>query len=414
MRVPLKSSVPALFFLVLALTVASVDSRSGQSGASTKSGAGPAGYVNTFVGSAGADMANTYPGAALPFGMIQWSPDTTTGLVKHAESYLYQEDGIRGFSLNHLSGPGCPVMGDVLIQPVVSMPSSSPATSVDAYQAKFSHRNEQASPGYYAVGFDNGIKIQLTVTTRAGMGDFTFPGSPDSTILFNVGRDATGVRSASIEISGDHEIAGSVTTGGVCGVKLNQYTVYFAAEFNRPFKTFGTWNGPQVDRGHRSASGPGTGGFVTFDTTTSPVVQMKVALSYVSVANARLNLHQEIPAWEFDTVRQAAHRQWDRDLERISVSGGTEDERRVFYTALYHALLHPNTFSDVNDQYIGFDDKIHVARGFTFYANFSGWDIYRCEVQLLADAVSQGNERHGGVVGSGCPTGRRPAALAPG
>ena len=384
MQKVLKSSLLVILFLSLMLLSVNVESRSGQSSARTAAPTGPADYVNTFVGTAGPDMGNTYPGAALPFGMIQWSPETTRGFIKHAGSYLYDDDSIRGFSLTHLSGPGCPIMGDVLIQPVVAAVASSPATDESAYWAKFSHSNEAASPGFYSVGFDNGAKVQLAVTTRAGIGNFTFPAATDSTIIFDVGRNATGVQSATIEITGDRRIAGSVSTGHFCSVTENKYTVYFAAEFSRPFASFGTWSGPTVNTGQRSVTGPGTGGWVGFDTTKDQAVEMKVGLSYVSEANARMNLAKEIPGWNFDAVRQAAHNRWNHDLNRISVSGGTDDQKRVFYTALYHALLHPNTFSDVNDQYIGFDDKIHLAKGFTQYANYSGWDIYRSEMQLVA------------------------------
>jgi predicted alpha-1,2-mannosidase len=384
MRKALKSSLPALFLVSLMLLSVKSESRSGPSGAPATAPTGPADYVNTFVGTAGRDMGNTYPGAALPFGMIQWSPETSTGFIKHDGSYFYGDDGIRGFSLNHLSGPGCPIMGDVLIQPVVGEVAASPATSATAYLQKFSHSNEKASPGYYSVGFDNGAKVQLAVTTRAGIGNFAFPASANSTILFDVGRNGTGVNSGTIEITGDRQIAGSVSTSHFCVVTEDKYTVYFAAEFSRPFASFGTWNGPSVNKGQRSVTGPGAGGFVGFDTTKDQVVEMRIALSYVSMANARMNLAREIPGWSFDVVRQAAHRRWNQDLGRISVSGGTEDERRVFYTALYHVLLHPNTFNDASGQYIGFDDKIHLAKGFTQYANYSGWDIYRDEVQLLA------------------------------
>jgi len=384
MRKALKSSLPVLLLLSLMLCSVNVESRSGQSSARAASPTGPADYVSTFVGTAGPDMGNTYPGAALPFGMIQWSPETTTGFITHSGSYIYNDDGIRGFSLTHLSGPGCPIMGDVLIQPTVGEVATSPATSATAYLAKFSHTNEAASPGFYSVGFDNGTKVQLAVTTRAGIGNFTFPASTDSSILFDVGRDATSVSSASIEITGDRRIAGSVSTGHFCSVTEDKYTVYFAAEFSRPFTSFGTWNGPSVNKGQRSVTGPGTGGWVGFDTTKDHGVVMKIALSYVSEANARMNLAKEIPGWNFDAVRQAAHNRWNHDLGLITVNGGTDDERRVFYTALYHALLHPNTFSDVNNEYIGFDDRIHLAKGFIQYANYSGWDIYRCEIQLVA------------------------------
>jgi predicted alpha-1,2-mannosidase len=315
--------------------------------------------------------------------MIQWSPETDSGFVKNPGSYIYGDSAIRGFSLNHLSGPGCAVLGDVPIMPVVGAVTSSPTASPTAYSSKFSHTNEQASPGFYAVSLDSGVKIQLTVTTRAGIGSFTFPASADSTFLFEVGRNATGVRNATIEFTGNQRISGSVVTGAFCGAP-NKYTVYFAAEFNRPLAKFGTWEGSAVNSGRRFVSGPHTGGFVGFDTTQDQAVELKVALSYVSVANARKNLDQEIPGWDFEMARKAAHDTWNHELGGIAVSGGTDEENRVFYTALYHVLLQPNVFSDVNDGYIGFDNRIHVAKGYTQYANFSGWDVYRDEVQLLA------------------------------
>ncbi len=342
-------------------------------------------YVNPYIGTAGPDPANTFPGPALPFGMIQWSPDTLRGYDKtHAGNYLYDDHEILGFSLNHISGSGCPLMGDVLITPVAGAITASPAIGVTAYGAKFSHANEKASPGYYSVALDNGTKVQLTVTTRASIGDFAFPASAHSTLLINVGRNASGVYNASFEVTSDRRIEGSVFTGGFCSRKRNSYTVYFSAEFSRPFTGFGTWEGPAVSRGVRSVRGAKTGGYVEFDTTQVQAVQMRVGLSYVSAAKARENLESEIPGWNFEAVRKAARAQWNRDLGLIDISGGTEDEKRVLYTALYHALLHPNVFNDVDGQYIGFDQQVHMAKGFNMYANFSGWDIYRCEVQLLA------------------------------
>ena len=384
MRKPMPLSLPVLLLAVMLLSV-SGELRSGQTGANTHEGSGPADYVNTFVGTAGPDMGNTYPGAALPFGMIQWSPETTTGYIRRGGSYVYSDDTIRGFSLTHLSGPGCPVLGDIPIQPVVGGVTSSPATDALEYLAKFSHRNEEASPGFYSVGLDNGAKVELTVATRAGLGRFSFPASRrGSNILFDVGHNSTDVMDASIEIEGTNKISGSVSSGALCHNAPNRYTVYFVAEFDRPFSSFGTWNGYTVNKNQRSATGPHTGGWVGFDPATSGVVELRIALSYVSVANAWENLNRDMPGWDFDAVRAAARNKWNDDLERISVTGGTDDEKRVFYTALYHAFLHPNVFSDVNNEYAGFDKKIHVAKGFTLYANFSGWDIYRCEVQLLA------------------------------
>jgi len=393
MRKTVRRSLPILLFFTLLQTP--VRGRPGVLAPGNGAAAGPADEVNTFVGTAPVrpvegmragvfDTGNTFPGAALPFGMVQWSPDTETGFLKRRTSYFYGDDAIRGFSLNHLSGPGCQIMGDVLIQPIAQAVNASPATNESAYWTKFSHGDEEASPGYYSVGFNNGIKVQLAVTTRAGIGKFAFPASADSGIIFNVGRNATVVHTASLEITGNREVAGSVSGGNFCRETRNKYTVYFAAEFNRPFNTFGTWKGASVNKGQRSVEGPETGGWVGFDTTQDHDVVMRVALSYVSIANARKNLAKEVPGWNLEQVREAAHDRWNHDLNLITIEGGTTELRRVFYTALYHALLHPNIFDDVNGEYIGFDYKVHRARGFHVYANFSGWDIYRCQVQLLA------------------------------
>jgi predicted alpha-1,2-mannosidase len=386
MRHAFKSFLPEILLLGL-LQPAVCAPRSVKSKPEGEAIAGFAKYVNPFIGTAGADMANTFPGAALPLGMIQWSPDTLRGFAPNGfsqGSYVYSDDQIRGFSLTHLSGPGCRVMGDVPIIPFPGAVITSPAMAPAVYLEKFSHANEKASPGFYSVVFNNGTRVQLTVTARSGIGDFVFPRAHRSSLLFDVGRNATSVRTATIEITGQNEIAGSVSTGGFCGPKRGKYTLYFAAEFNRPFTRFGTWKAASVNARRRSVTGPQTGGFVEFDTTIDRNVEMKVALSYVSVANAWKNLAKEIPGWNFNSVHQAALRRWNHDLGLITVKGGTANEKRVFYTALYHALLHPNVFNDVNGQYIGFDDRIHVAKGFQVYTNISGWGVYRGEAQLLA------------------------------
>jgi len=374
-------SLLLLSFLPLVLLTVGCQKETGPAEVAATPVTQPANYVNTFVGTS-AD-GNTFPGATMPFGMIQWSP--TSGFKEHAGGYVYTDDVIRGFSLNHLSGPGCPIMGDVPIMPWVGAVTSSPAEDIKSYSAKFSHANEAASPGFYSVGLDNGVKVELTVTARAGIGRFEFPSSADAKVLFKVSQTANhnGVRTATIEITGNNRISGTVTTGGFCSYP-NKYTVYFVAEFNRPFTKIGTWKASSVKEGRRSVSGPETGGFVGFDTTKNRTVEMKVAISYVSVANAWKNLDAEIPGWDFDAVRKAAHDTWNRELGMIEVGGGTKEEDRVFYTALYHTLLAPTVFSDVNGEYMGFDNHVHVAKGYTQYANYSGWDIYRDEVQLIA------------------------------
>jgi predicted alpha-1,2-mannosidase len=350
-------------------------------------------YVNTFIGTGrgtaqefigGGAGGNTFPGATLPFGMVQWSPDTMGGFSREeAGSYVYNDDAIRGFSLTHLSGPGCPVYADVPFMPFEGEVRASPASDRDAYMAKFSHEHERAAPGYYEVTLDSGIKVSLTATARSGVGTFAFSSSKDAGLLIDVGRDATGVTDASLNFTGDRQVSGSVKSGRFCDTR-NQYKLYFFAEFDRPFKSFGTWREAGIKRGERAVEGAKIGGYVSFDTMTNKLVQLKVGLSYVSVKNAELNLRAENGGRDFAAVRDAASARWNQMLGRIEVGGGTLAERQVFYTALYHALLHPNVFSDVNGEYVGFDNRVHVARGRAQYANYSGWDIYRSEAQLLA------------------------------
>lgn len=349
-------------------------------------------YVNPFVGTGDSPLpdylggnasANTFPGATLPFGMIQWSPDTENSFGKDARgSYRYKDSAIRGFSLTHLSGPGCPVFGDVPIMPFVGAVTSAP----NDYVAKFSHANEKASPGFYEVALDSGVSVSLTATARTGSSLFTFPSTPNATMLINLGRNATGVTHTEARAVGDRRIDGSITSGGFCDTR-NKYKLYFVAEFDRPFKSSGMWLNEHVAHGARAVGGVKdikTGAFVTFDATTERTVRMKVGLSYVSKQNAALNLRTENPGWDFDEVRGRADERWNEALRRIEVEGGTLEEKRVFYSALYHTLLHPNTFSDANGEYIGFDDQVHNTGGRTHYANFSGWDIYRSQMPLVA------------------------------
>ncbi|MFB3924258.1 MAG: GH92 family glycosyl hydrolase [Terriglobia bacterium] len=390
---PLRATITLFFLVVLTLFLIlpslNAQPRTHSGNAHAELDVDLTAFVDPFVGTDGTSgwtIGCTVPGVTLPFGMVQWSPDTTAVGIPESEragTYIYRDNAISGFSLNHLSGVGCPVMADVPIMPVVGAITSSPSARAVDYAARFSHAREHASPGFYAVSLDNGVKVELTTTTRAGIGRFTFPASPDSTFLFDVGRNSGEVSDATIEIIGNRKVSGSVSSGKFCGGP-NKYKVYFVAEFSRPFAKFGTWKDSLVSQSQRSERGHRTGGFVGFDTTKSRMVGLKIALSYVSIENAWKNLSREIAGRHFDAVRRASHETWNKELGLIKVSGGTDEMMRVFYTALYHAVLHPNVFSDVNGEFIGFDDKVHLARGYTQYANFSSWDIYRGQVQLLA------------------------------
>lgn len=336
----------------------------------------PAQYVNTLVGTD--NDGNTFPGATVPFGMVQLSPDTTRGGFYH-----YRDKAIRGFSLTHLSGAGCPAYADLPFMPVTSPVKSSPATNADDYAAGFSHRGEEAAPGYYRVALDTGAEVELSATSRTGFAVVNYPAGSEAGLLFNAGGSANGDSDSAVEIVGDEQVTGQATSGAFCDSKTS-YTIYFAARFDRPFRSFGTWAGANIMHGTRAAKGKQAGVFLSFDPSQARTVKIKVGVSFVSRENARLNLAAENKGWDFGAVRRSARDTWNDRLGRISVEGGTRAEREVFYTALYHALISPNVFSDVNGEYAGFDRKVHNARPRTQYANFSDWDTYRTVVQLHA------------------------------
>ena len=302
---------------------------------------------------------------------------------------LVPRRAISGFSLTHLSGPGCPIYGDVPILPTVGAVGAHPRAATQ----HFAHTDEHASPGRYAVTFPAaGIGVDLAVTTRTGLGRFTFPRSSSANLLFKADRSAAGVDYNDVRIVGNHEITGSVMSGHFCGTPSRAYTLYFSAEFNRPFTSSGMWVGRTVAAGARTCAGPRgstCGAWVSFDTRRNTTVLAKVGISFVSVAGARANLRAENTGWDVASVQGHARSSWNALLGRIRVAGGTAAEQRTFYTALYHSLLHPNVFSDADGRYIGFDDRVHRAPGHTQYANVSDWDIYRSEVQLLALVAPQ-------------------------
>jgi len=340
----------------------------------------PASLVDPLIGTSGG--VNCFPGAAMPFGMVQWSPDTPSR--PFGGGYEYDDSSITGFSLTHLSGPGCPVFGDVPLLPTVGAIDEEPG----AAPVGFSHESEQARPGFYGVTLTSGVAARLTVSTRAGIGEFTFPRHQQANLLITLSGGATESSAASARIVGATEIAGSVTSGGFCGGP-NTYTVYFSIVFDRPFASCGTWRGGAVHRGARqirvrqAAASAGT--YVSFRTASGRTVRVKVGLSYVSEANARANIAAEIPDWDFAKTQRQAHARWNETLGRMEIGGGSRREQRIFYTALYHCMLHPNVFSDANGQYLGFDDRVHtLSAGHSHYANFSGWDVYRCEIPLIA------------------------------
>src|SRR5581483_10060228 len=350
-------------------------------------------YVNPWIGTgAGAPDYNlgnaagdTPPGAVAPFGMVFWSPDTTT----LAGGYRYSHSAIQGFSLTHFSGRGISCYQDIPILPLSGPLSVSPGTHWGDYSAIFSHGNERVSPGYYSVTFDSGVTTELTATTRTGFGRFSFPPGSSGSLLINVGGSANGNRDAGtgVELVTSNEVIGSAVSGN-CGGWFT-YKIYFALQFDRPLADFGTWNGDAVNPHVTVARGATTGMYLRFDTTEFRTVQVRVGLSFVSSANAEINLCNENPAWDFDSVRKQVQSVWNDRLNAVQAEGGTDTQKTVFYTALYHSFIHPSTFSDSNGEYLGFDGKIHSAGNYTQYHNFPTWDMYRSLMPLLAILASE-------------------------
>ncbi|MGW7419038.1 GH92 family glycosyl hydrolase [Streptomyces sp. NPDC054813] len=403
----------------------------------------PASLVNPLIGTSGA--VDTFPGPDMPAGMVQWGPDTTPHRPDGG-GYEYADSKISGFSLTHVSGPGCPVAGDLPVLPVTGALSGDlGGTSVG-----FGHAGEQAGIGYYRVTDANGVKTELTDTTRAGLGTFTFPSDQQANLLFKLSGGATQVDGTRVQVVNSKEISGAVDSGHFCGAS-NRYTLHFDIKFDRPFTASGTWVGstitpdatslkagkvsrtpqasesaplkekhftvpakpaPTIHGGGAKSSGaaslapsasaasrlstaakaaqpPTTGAngmYLTFDTSSNPKVTAKVGVSYTSDANAAANLSAEIGNWNVGAVERANHDAWNTVLKNIQVGGGSTDQQTQFYTALYHALLHPNVFSDVNGQYMGMDNQVHkLAKGQKAqYATYSGWDTYRSQTQLMA------------------------------
>jgi len=336
-------------------------------------------FMGTGIGGASVGEIHAFPGADVPFGMMQWGPDTAP--VRAAGGgYRAGSSAIGGFSLTHLSGPGCAVFGDVPVLPTVGAVTGAP----EAATARFAPADEHATPGSYRVELSAPrILVELGVSSRSGLARFTFPRRVAANLLVKVADSAYGLEAVQAHIVGDHELEGSVVAGHFCDT-AGTYMLAFAARFDHPFLRFATWSGATIAQGSRVASGPHSGAVLTFDTSDGQPIEMKVGISFVGVANARANLDAEIPGWDLGAVTDAARARWDALLGRIAIEGGTADQRATFESALYHSLLHPNVFSDVNGQYEGFDHRVHTATGYTQYANYSGWDIYRSQIPLVA------------------------------
>lgn len=322
-------------------------------------------YVDPFIGTDA--TGNTFPGATMPFGMVQLSPDTYNDGC--CSGYHYRDSAIIGFSHTHLSGTGVADFGDILVMPFIGRGESRSA---------FQHKTEQASPGFYSVFLeDHKIKAELTATNRVGLHRYTFPLSDESKILFNLEHGIMNgdkpLEDCYIKVVSPTEIEGLRHSQGWAP---DQY-VYFVARFSEPFS-----NPQLILNGQPSGNGSEIKGksvklSVNFKTKEGDQILVKVALSAVSADGARRNLDSELSGWDFEKTVKKAEDAWNAELGKIKISGGTKDQQTIFYTALYHSLLTPNLYSDVDGQYRGMDHLVYNGEGFNYYTVFSLWDTYR-------------------------------------
>ncbi len=382
--VPRLPSLQLAFFLGFLLISAPV------SRAQTPASANPAASVNPLIGTADGPGGgiNLFPGATLPFGMVQLSPDTEA----HGYGYHYGQYDIQGFSMTHMSGPGCANDGDVSF----TATTGPIVTEVHDFESPYSHSDEKAAPGYYQVRLLQwNINAELSATERTGIARFTFPAGQQANILLPLSKTENYATAASVHVAGDRQIEGYVDNRAFCG-NSQSYRIYFVMTFDRPFAQFGTWTGPHynaagtISDGSRDASQPTHDGWIGAYASWSAqdhaqTVIAKIAISFVDAAGAENNLKAESAGRGFDQIEAAAKSAWNKELSVIDVSGGSSADRTVFYTALYHSLLMPIIFNDADGRYIGFDGKIHqLTAGHDLYASYSGWDIYRSELPLLA------------------------------
>ncbi|SDL81283.1 GH92 family glycosyl hydrolase [Kriegella aquimaris] len=349
----------------------------------------PVDYVDPFIGTD--FFGHTFPGASLPNALVHLSPDINTEGWTYCAGYIYSESSLMGFSHTHWSGVGMVNGGEILLMPTTSTKLHIAPGSLEnpdaGYRSRFDHEDEKASPGYYSVKLkDYDVTAELTATQRAGFHRYTFPKSMNSRIILDVGHqigDMTKGEFSELKIIDNNRIEGAKAAG------LGK--VYFVAEFSKPFLYYGTFDAsyktPESDGSifpYKNAEvGDKIGAFVQYHTEENEQVLVKVGISYTSIEGARKNLHQEIPDWDFDNVKENAKKIWNKELSKITVNDATEDQKQIFTTALYRSLLSQYISQDVDGKYFGSDGKVHEANGFDFYGSFSCWDTYRTQHPLM-------------------------------
>lgn len=340
----------------------------------------PIDYVDPMIGTG--FHGHTYPGATVPYGGVQLSPDTRAGNWDACSGYHYSDNTLKGFSHTHLSGTGCIDLGDILFRPTTQTPNLNAEGDI-CQPAAFSHKDEKATPGYYSVLLkEEGIKAELTATPHVGVHRYTFPSNGQASIIIDLAHllDNEFIYEAELEKTNENEIAGMRRTRGWTD---NQY-VYFVAQFSKPLQEV-----KFIKEGQEAASdGKQTGtklqAIATFDNSDHEPLVAKVGLSTVSCENARLNQESEMQGYDFDAACAAARQAWEQALSAITVEGGNTNDLKTFYTALYHSLVVPNIVSDVNGEYRRHNMEIgKLPQGQKFYSTFSLWDTFRAWNPLM-------------------------------
>ncbi len=330
-------------------------------------------YVNPLVGTGG--HGHTFPGATVPFGAVQLSPDTRTDDWDGSSGYHYSDTTIWGFSHTHLNGTGIPDYCDILFAPTIGEPeffAKKGDLSENGYASAFKHENERAEAGFYSVKLDEGnILAEMTATTRVGFHRYTFPaGTAEANLILDL-KHRDKVLDSELKIVGNNRIEGFRRSSSWAKDQI----IYFVAEFSEPFADYGFAIDDKSPEKINKVSGTNIKAFFRFE--TNKPVMVKVALSPTGISGARKNLIAEVPHWNFEKVRTDAKNLWNKELSQIEVSGGTDDQLTTFYTALYHTKIQPNLFQDFDKSYLGLDKKVHTATDFTNYTVFSLWDTFR-------------------------------------
>lgn len=338
-------------------------------------------YVDPMIGTDG--IVHTFPGATVPFGMVQLSPDNDTKGWNWCSGYHYSVNNIKGFSHTHLSGTGWADLGDILIMPTtgeLKLKGGSKDNPDEGYRSRFSHDEEFASPGYYKVRLsDYDINVELTTTARTGFHRYTFPESKSSNIIIDpTSKIFSKVLQTSVEVVDNNTIEGYCHSNGWAGNRK----CYFVARFSKPFKTFGVSKEDKPLEGVKSMVAEDAKVYVTYETKKDEVVDIKFSFSHVDIEGARKNLDAETHRKSFESVRKEAQNLWNKELSKIEIKKATKTQKRIFYTGLYHSIIAPNLSMDVDGRYYSMN-KVSHAKDFTNYSTFSLWDTFRAVHPLL-------------------------------